>query len=48
VEKVGRYLLTVRAEHLFLITLLYAYMEDFQGVQSELNEFRRCTQAQML
>jgi hypothetical protein len=31
VEKVGQYLVTVRAEHLFLITLLYTYMEDFQG-----------------
>ena len=41
VEKVGRYLLSVRAEHIFLMTLLYTYTEDNRGVQSELNEYRR-------
>jgi hypothetical protein len=38
---VGRYLLTVRAEHLFLLTLIYTYTEDYKGVQSEYEEFRR-------
>ncbi len=41
VEKVGRYLLSVRAEHIFLMTLLYTYTDDNRWVQSELNEFRR-------
>ncbi len=41
VEKVGRYLLNVRAEYVFLITLVHTYAEDYRGVQSELNEFRR-------
>jgi hypothetical protein len=41
VEKVGRYLLSVRAVHIFLMTLLYTYTEDNRGAQSELNEYRR-------
>jgi hypothetical protein len=31
----------VRAEHLFLLTLIYTYTEDYKGVQSEYEEFRR-------
>ena len=41
VEKVGQYLLSVRAEHIFLMTLLYTYTDDNRWVQSELNEFHR-------
>jgi hypothetical protein len=41
VEKVGRYLLSVRAEHIFLMTLLYTYTEDNRRAQSELNEYHR-------
>jgi hypothetical protein len=41
VEKVGQYLLSVRAEHIFLMTLLYTYTDDNRRVQSELNEFHR-------
>jgi hypothetical protein len=41
VEKVGQYLLSVRAVHIFLMTLLYTYTDDNRRVQSELNEFHR-------
>jgi hypothetical protein len=41
VEKASQYLLTVRAEHLFLITLVYTYTEDYQGMESEFDEFCR-------
>jgi hypothetical protein len=41
VEKVVWYLLTVRAEHLFLMTLLYTYVEDYQGLEIEFKEFSR-------
>jgi hypothetical protein len=41
VEKVVWYLLTVRAEHLFLMTLLYTYIEDHHGLQIEFKEFSR-------
>jgi hypothetical protein len=41
VEKVRRYLMSVRAEHIFLMTLLYTYTDDNRRVQSELNEFHR-------
>jgi hypothetical protein len=33
--------MSVRAEHIFLMTLLYTYTEDNLRVQSELNEYRR-------
>jgi hypothetical protein len=41
VKKAGQYLLTVRAEHLFLMTLLYNYTEDYLELQNEFNEFNR-------
>jgi hypothetical protein len=41
VENVGRYLLTVRAEYLFLAILHYTHMEDYTRVQMEYQEFCR-------
>jgi hypothetical protein len=41
----GRYLLTVRVQYLFLVTLHYTYKEDHQRVQIEHNEFYRYTAA---
>jgi hypothetical protein len=41
VENVGRFLLTVRAEYLFLAILHYTHMEDYAGVKMEYVEFCR-------
>jgi hypothetical protein len=41
VKEVGRYLLTVRTQYLFLVTLHYTYMEDHLRVQKEYDEFTR-------
>jgi hypothetical protein len=41
----GRYLLTVRVQYLFLVTLHYTYKEDHQRVQIEHTEFYRYTTA---
>jgi hypothetical protein len=41
VENVGRYLLTVRAEYLFLAILHYTHMEDYTRVEMEYKEFCR-------
>jgi hypothetical protein len=40
-EDVGRYLLTVRAEYLFLVILHYTHMEDHNRVQMEYEDFCR-------
>jgi hypothetical protein len=40
-ENVGRYLLTVRAEYLFLAILHYTHMEDYTRVQMEYEDFCR-------
>jgi hypothetical protein len=41
VEEVGRYLLMVRTQYLFLVTFYYTYMEDHLRVQAEYDEFTR-------
>jgi hypothetical protein len=41
VEDVGRFLLTVRAEYLFLIILHHSYMDDHSRVQMEYEDFCR-------
>jgi len=41
----GRYLLTVRVQYLFLVTLHYTYKEDHQRVQIEHTKFYRYTTA---
>ncbi len=40
-KEVGRYLLTVRTQYLFLVTLHYTFMEDHQRVQAAYEEFTR-------
>ncbi len=41
VENIARYLLTVRAEYLFLVILHYTHMEDHNRVQMEYEDFCR-------
>jgi hypothetical protein len=41
VEDVGRFLLTVRAEYLFLIILHHSYMEDHSRIKMEYEDFCR-------
>jgi hypothetical protein len=44
VEEVGRYLLTVRAQYLFLMSLCKKYKENDEGIEDERRSFwRYCT-----
>jgi hypothetical protein len=44
VEEVGRYLLTVRAQYLFLMSLCKKYKENDAGIEDERRSFcRYCT-----